>query len=297
MTRPIGYETPSISLRDACSRIAEALETQGWPARPNASFVALRRVQTALVECDDAEARLRRMENRANQNPAFAPAVLQAARLLENAKQRLESAQEQQEEASTEPPQPGSHEEAMRQLDLACRDGAIAMTGDLLAKSAEGSARQSGWEVPAAEIREVSVAKRMVVTDRGTLINGKLRRDQVDRIWLRPPENAVASAVEAPEISPTALPRGSRREIADAMKQYLSSESAVGRPANIDRAVSFIKKQFPRASRPSIRETYRAEVQQPRGRPRKNPPAEFRRMPDTIGVLYRKPRAIVRRTR
>ena len=116
MTHTIGYETPFISLPDACSRIAEALEAQGWPARPNASFVALRRVQTALVECDDAEALLRRMENRANQNPAFAPAALQAARLLENAKQRLERAQEQQEEASTEPPQPGSHEEAMRQF-------------------------------------------------------------------------------------------------------------------------------------------------------------------------------------
>ena len=183
MTRTIGYETPFISLRDACGRIAHALEAQGWPARPNASFVAVRQVQTLVVECDAAEALLRRMENRANQNPTFTPAVLQAARLLENAKRRLERAQKQQEESSKEPPQSGSYEEAMRQLNLACRDGALAMIGDLLVESAEGSARQRGCEIPAAEIREVSVAKRMVATDRGTVINIKFRIEDVDRIW------------------------------------------------------------------------------------------------------------------
>ena len=71
----------------------------------------------------------------------------------------------------------------MRQLNLACRDGALAMTGDLLVESAEGSARQRGCEIPAAEIREVSVAKRMVATDRGTVINIKFRIEDVDRIW------------------------------------------------------------------------------------------------------------------
>jgi hypothetical protein len=51
------------------------------------------------------------MKNTANKNPAFAPAVLQAGRLLDEAKRRLESAHKQQE-LSKEPPQPGSYEEA-----------------------------------------------------------------------------------------------------------------------------------------------------------------------------------------
>ena len=236
----IGYETPFISLREACPRIAEALEAQGWPAKPNASFLALRQTQIALVEYDEAASLLDRMKNTANRNPALAPAVLQAGRLSEEAKRRLESAQEQQE-LSKEPPEPGSYEEAMRQLDLACRDGAIAVSGDLVVKSAEGPVRQSGCEIPAAEIREVSVAKRMLVTDRGTVINVKFRIEDIDRIWPRPADNAVASAVEAPAISPTAPPpRGSRREIDNAMKQYVASESAAGGPANMDRAVSAI---------------------------------------------------------
>ena len=88
----IGYETPFISLREACPRIAEALEAQGWPAKPNASFVALRQAQIALVEYDEATSLLDRMKNTANRNPAFAPAVLQAGRLSEEAKRSLESA-------------------------------------------------------------------------------------------------------------------------------------------------------------------------------------------------------------
>jgi hypothetical protein len=236
----IGYETPFISLREGCSRIAEALEAQGWPTKPNASFVALRQAQITLVEYDEAASRSDRMKNTANKNPAFAPAVLQAGRVLDEATRRLESAQEQQE-LSKEPPQPGSYEEATRQLDLACRDGAIAVSGDLVVKSAEGPVRHSGCEIPAAEIREVSVAKRMLVTDRGTVINVKFRIEDIDRIWPRPADNAVASAVEAPAISPTAPPpRGSPPEIANAMKQYVASESAAGGPANIDRAVSAI---------------------------------------------------------
>jgi hypothetical protein len=156
-------------------------------------------------------------------------------------------------------------------LELACRDGAIAVTGDLIVKSAEGTELERGCEIPAAEIREVSVAKRMVVTDRGTLINVKFRIEDIDRVWPRPPDNAVVSSVDARAISPTAsLPRRLRREIANAMKRYLASESAAGRFANMDRAVSSIKEQFPRASRTLLRETYRAEVQQSRGRPRKN---------------------------
>jgi hypothetical protein len=236
----IGYETPFISLREACPRIAEALEAQGWPAKPNASFLALRQTQIALVEYDEAASLLDRMKNTANRNPALAPAVLQAGRLLDEAKRRLESAHKQQE-LSREPPQPGSYEEATRQMDLACRDGAIAVSGDLVVKSAEGPVRQSGCEIPAAEIREVSVAKRMLVTDRGTVINVKFRIEDIDRTWPRPADNAVASAVEAPAISPTAPPpRGSPPEIANAIKQYMASESAAGRPANMDRAVSAI---------------------------------------------------------
>ena len=200
---------------------------------------------------------------------AIAPAVLQADRLLDDARPRLESAHRQQE-LSKEPPQPSSYEEATRQLELACREGAIAVSGDLVFKSAEGPVLQSECEIPAAEIREVSVAKRIFFTDGGTVINVNLRIEDIDRIWPRPPDNAVASAVEAPAISPTAPPpRGSRRGIAHALKRYLSSESAAGRPANIDRAFSAIKEQFPGASRTRIRESYRAEVQQPRGRPRK----------------------------
>jgi hypothetical protein len=107
----IGYETPFISLREGCSRIAEALEAQGWPTKPNASFVALRQAQIALAEYDEAASLSNRMKNTANKNPAFAPAVLQAGRLLDEAKRRLESAHKQQE-LSKEPPQPGSYEEA-----------------------------------------------------------------------------------------------------------------------------------------------------------------------------------------
>ena len=266
----IGYETPFISLREACPRIAEALEAQGWPAKPNASFVALRQAQIALVEYDEATSLLDRMKNTANRNPAFAPAVLQAGRLSEEAKRRLESAHKQQE-LSREPPQPGSYEEATRQLDLACRDGAIAVSGDLVVKSAEGPVLQSECEIPAAEIREVSVAKRIFFTDGGTVINVNLRIEDIDKICPRPADNAVASAVEAPAISPSAPPpRAPQREIANALKRYLSSESAAGRPANIDRAVSSIKEQLPRATRSQIREIYRTEVPQPRGRPRKN---------------------------
>jgi hypothetical protein len=90
--RTFGYETPFISLRDACQRITEALEAQDWPAKPNASFIALRQVQSTLVECDSAGFLLDRMENKANQNPIFTPPVLQAGRVLDNAKRRLERA-------------------------------------------------------------------------------------------------------------------------------------------------------------------------------------------------------------
>lgn len=270
MRRTIGYETPFISLRDARQRIAEALEAQGWPAQPNASFVALRRVESTRGECDRAAFLVDRMKNTANQNRAFTPAVLRAGRVLDNARRRRERARKQQE-LSKEPPQAGPFEEAARQLELACRDGAIAVTGDLIVKSAEGSVPQRGCEIPAAEIREVSVAKRVVVTDRGTVINVKIRIEDIDRIWPRPPDNAVASAVKAPASSPTAsLPKGSQREIANAMKRYLTSEEATGRPANMDRAVSAIKEQFPGAGRSVVRDIYRAQMPQPRGRPRKN---------------------------
>jgi len=248
----------------------EAIEAQGWPANPNNSSVALRQVQSALADCDRAEFLLNRMEETANQNPAFAPSAMQAARVLENAKRRLERAQKRQE-SSKERPQPGSYDEAMRQLELACRDGAIPVTGDLVVKSAGGLAPQRGCEIPAAEIREISVAKRVIVTDRGTFINVRLRTEHVDGIWPPPPDNAAASSVEAPAISAAAPPaRGSQRIIVNAMKRYLTGERAAGRHANMDRAVSSIKAQFPRASRRQLREIYRAEVQQPRGRPRKN---------------------------
>jgi hypothetical protein len=120
----------------------------------------------------------------------------------------------------------------MRQVELACRDAAIPVTGDLVVKSAGGLAFQRGCEIPAAEICEVSVAKRVIVTDRGTFINVRLRTDHVDGIWPTPPDYAAASSVEAPANSAAASPpRGSQRELTNALKRYLTSESAAGRLA------------------------------------------------------------------
>jgi hypothetical protein len=262
----IGYETPFISLRDACQRIAEAIEAEGWPNNANDSYVADRKAERARRDRDEAHDLFERIKNKANQNPAFGPSVTQAARVFENAERRLERAHKLCQESSKEPPQPGSYEEAMRQLELACRDGAVSATGDLVGKAPEGLVLQRGCEIPAPEISEVSVVRRVIITDRGTFINVKFRIEHIDQIWPRLPR-----LPGAPAISPAESPgRGSQRKLANAMKRYLTGEKAAEHSPNMDRAVSFVKEEFPGASRGLLRDVYRAEVQQPRGRPRKN---------------------------
>ena len=96
------------------------------------------------------------------------------------------------------PPQSSAHDEAMRQLGLACRDGAIPVTGDLIIKSAGGLVVEREREIPAAEIREMPVGKRVIFTHRGTLINVKLRIAHIDRVWPRPPDDAAACSLAVP---------------------------------------------------------------------------------------------------